>query len=603
MTMDFSAFHFIRPAAFVALVPLAILGWYFFRKREAAGVWQSVCDDALLPYLLVSRATAQTRFKPLAFILCGLLAIVALAGPSWERLPTPVFRDESALVLLLDLSLSMNAADISPSRLERAKFKITDILRQRREGQTALIVYAGEPYVVTPLTSDVATIESHLPNLRPALMPAQGSATADAIAKGIDLLKQAGMTHGDLLLVTDGIDPAQAEKSSELVKASSVRLSILGVGTHEGAPIPDASGGFIKDGSGAIVVQSLNREDMRALSNSGGGRFESVRTDDEDVANLLNSMLAEVDQRNTESTDLFADQWREFGPWLLVAILPILPLAFRRGLLLVTLSTGLSLLSVAEPANAAWWKTPDQQGQTEFDQGNFDQAAALFDDRGWQAAANYRANDYEAVLESLPETAAPDGNYNKGNALARLGRFDEAIAAYDAAIGANPDHDDAKHNKALIEELLAEQQENQDSSSDSSDEDQEQDQSGQSGGDQAGEQTSDTPSDSESSDSAEQQPGEQEQDAANSSAEESSEAPAPEEEAEETAQEQEINEQNADAQSAEQASAQANSNMENEQATEQWLRQIPDDPGGLLRRKFEYEYQKKYGNAARRSGW
>lgn len=597
-------FHFVRPLCLLALLPFAFVCWRVFRRGDAAGVWQSVCDDALLPYLLVPRTATTSRVNPLLFVLGGCIAIVALAGPAWERLPTPVFRDESALVILLDLSRSMNAEDVSPTRLERAKFKITDMLRQRRDGQTALIVYAAEPYVVAPLTTDVATIEAHLPALKTNIMPSQGSDAAAAIAKGLELLQQAGNAAGDLLLITDGVGLDDGQRARTAISDGTARLSVLGVGTADGAPIPDAAGGFVTDAGGAIVVNALDTAALEALAAAGGGRYTTLRTDDGDVSELLDDLSAHHDERNTRATDLFADRWREFGPWLLLGLLPLVPLAFRRGILTFAgLLVPLGLLP-ASPASAGWWQTPDQAAQSEFDAGNYAAAAAQFADPDWRAAASYRANDFDAALANIGEDAGPETLYNKGNALARLGRYEEAIAAYDETLATLPDHEDARHNKELLEKLLAEQQQQQEQNdSESQDDNKSEDQSGESGGDQSDQRSDAKPSDSESEDSAETDPGGDEQSAATSSAEQESAADTEPEQPEETTEQQQAEAEEAPAEQADDAFAAANSELENEQATEQWLRQIPDDPGGLLRRKFEAEYQRKYGGERRFRAW
>lgn len=602
MTTELAEFHFLRPLWLLLLLPFIVLCWRLFRRGEAAGVWQSVCDDALLPYVLVQRAATQSRMSPVLFISSGLLAIAALAGPTWERLPTPVFRDESALVMLLDLSRSMNAEDVSPSRLERAKFKITDMLRLRREGQTALVVYAGEPYVVTPLTTDVATIESHLPALKTNIMPSQGSDAAAAVTEGIELLQQAGNAAGELLLITDGVALDEGRRAQAVLAGTGVRLSVLGVGTTEGAPIPDNSGGFMTDAAGGVILNALDPTGLRELANESGGLYQVLRSDDKDVDLLMTQIDDQLDQRNSATTDLFADRWREFGPWLLLVLLPFAPLAFRRGVLMVPAAVLAGSLLPATPATAAWWQTPDQAAQRRFDAGDYAAAANEFENSNWRAAASYRAEDFESAVNAIPEEAGPQAQYNRGNALARLGRLEDAIGAYEKTLTAMPDHADAIHNKALLEELLKqdEQQQQQDDSSESSDENENREQSGESGGEKSSDQADAEPADSESQDSAEPDPGANEQSASTTSSEQDTDAEAKAEEQEQTAEEQQINDREDDAETAKDAMAQANSDLENEQATEQWLRQIPDDPGGLLRRKFEYEYQKKHNRGERR---
>ena len=605
MPLNLAEFHFLRPEWFALLVPFAVLCWRLIRRGTAAGIWHSVCDAALLPYLLVQRKVGRSHFNLGAFILSGIAAITALAGPTWERLPTPVFRDESALVMLLDLSRSMDATDISPSRLDRAKFKVTDILRQRRDGQTALVVYAAEPYVVTPLTNDVATIESQLPALRTSIMPSQGSDGASAIEKGIELLQQAGMTSGELLLVTDGMGPLELDRAKSQVAAAAVRLSILGVGTADGAPIPDENGGFVKDQRGNIVLEPLRPQQLQELATVANGLYQSVRTDEKDVLALLAQMHDQLNQRDATTTDVLADRWLEVGPWLLLGLIPLLPFAFRRGLLTLVVTTGFIATTYPDPALAGWWATPDQEAHRRFAQGDFAGAAEKFNNHAWRAAAHYRANNYENAVTDIGENTDPEAQYNKGNALARLGRLEEAIAAYDNTLSQVSDHEDALHNKALLEELLQQQQQQQNQQ----DEDQEESESAsdsdnenEGGSDQAdgksnGQQEGDEQS--QETEQADNQSGDAGK--APDSSDQAADEPIPETEPEQASNVEEADESEAETETEAPMQAEANTDQENEQATEQWLRQIPDDPGGLLRRKFEYEYQRKHGGNARRA--
>lgn len=581
-TLNFAEFHFLRLEWFALLLPFAVLCWRLFHGSAPAGAWRTVCDEHLLPYLLVQRGIYRSRLNFGACMFSGVVAIVALAGPTWERLPTPVFRDESALVILLDLSRSMDATDISPSRLERAKFKVIDILRQRRDGQTALVVYAAEPYVVTPLTNDVGTIESQLPALRTGIMPSQGSNAASAIKKGIELLKQSGATNGTLLLVTDGMRALELGHAEPLITANGTRLSILGVGTQDGAPIPDENGGFIKDQRGNIVLEPLRPKPLRRLAARGNGIYQSVATSEKDVQALLAVMDNQFNQSNTSNTKVLADRWLEVGPWLLLGLIPIIPFAFRQGILTLYITASIFVMTCPEYAHAGWWLTPDQEAQLQFDRGDFNSAAKQFENEDWRATAHYRADRFEDVVTEIGESSNAEAQYNKGNALARLGRLEEAIAAYGNTLSQVNDHQDALHNKALLEELLQqqkqeEQQKEQKEQTNQSNENANSDENPKQGSDEQSPQESEAEKSSERTTETsptesgwEELPNESE----NSGGEEDSEA---------------------------QIRAELNSEQENEQATEQWLRKIPDDPGGLLRRKFEHEYQRKHGRNGRRA--
>ena len=264
-----SAFHFLRPLWLLALLPLILLLWLMWRRRLVSRSWQRVVDPRLLAHLLIGKNARQGPWAMVAVGLGGLLAILALAGPAWQKLAQPVFRQQSALVLVLDLSRSMDATDIKPSRLERAKLKLRDILNQQKEGETALIVYAATPFVVSPLTTDAQTIVSQLEVLTPALMPAQGSHPGHAISLAQKLLKQAGVAHGGVLLITDGLNGSESDSLktaiSHLVEAGH-RLSVLGVGTRAGAPIPDSSGGFVESANGTIVIPRLDDASLAELA-------------------------------------------------------------------------------------------------------------------------------------------------------------------------------------------------------------------------------------------------------------------------------------------------------------------------------------------------
>ena len=239
-----STMHFLRPWWFAALPALLALLWALWHRRLRSRSWQGVCDPHLLPHLLLGRSRRRANW-PLVLLLAGIfLAVTALAGPTWRQRPQPLFRQQSGLVICFDLSRSMLAGDLKPSRLVRARLKIEDILRQRREGQTALIAFAGDAFAVTPLTDDRHTIEALLATLSPQLMPVQGSEPQRALALGTEMLKRAGLTRGTLLLVTDEDRPDRVAAAAARLHSQGLVLAVLGVGTPEGAPIPLEQGGF-----------------------------------------------------------------------------------------------------------------------------------------------------------------------------------------------------------------------------------------------------------------------------------------------------------------------------------------------------------------------
>ncbi len=267
-------FHFLRPAWLLLLPILLILLWQGFQRRHSSRGWQSVVDANLLPHLLAGKNQVRDNSLWALSAIVGVIAIVALAGPVWDKLPQPIYRQQAALVIVLDLSRSMDATDIKPSRLARARHKIADILAARKEGQTALVTYAADAFVVTPLTEDAGTIDALLSSLATGIMPSQGSFADKALSQAFVLFDNAGVANGDVLLVSDSFNPDEMVAMQALLdKNSSHRISVLGIGTEAGGPIPLTSGGFLKDNQGSIVISRLLADGMREIARTGGGAF------------------------------------------------------------------------------------------------------------------------------------------------------------------------------------------------------------------------------------------------------------------------------------------------------------------------------------------
>jgi Ca-activated chloride channel family protein len=607
-------FHFLRPAWFLALLPLAVLLILLWRRRRAGRAWQKVVDPGLLPYLLISDEKKRIPLGIAAVALGGLLAIVTLAGPTWTKLQQPVFRRDTGLVVLLDLSRSMNAADLRPSRLQLAKFKLRDILARRKEGETALVVYAADPFVVTPLTGDTDTITRQLSSLTTDIMPAQGSRADRAITKAQALLRQAGAVRGDVLLITDGVDnapPAPLRAAVANLAGAGYRLSVLGVGTADGAPIPEADGGFFKDAGGAIVVAKLNEDGLERLAAAGSGIYRRLAVDDSDTDALTRTFdNGWGTGRSRRVAGMKSDQWREEGPWLLLPLLPLAALAFRRGCLLLLFVAVL----LPTPRNAyaydwdALWQSPDQRGAQALAEQHPQQAAKLFQDPAWRAAAAYRGGDYQAAVNDLDKLHSAAADYNRGNALAHMGKLSQAVAAYNDALKRDPGFKDAAYNRDLVKKWLqssqnrsagdghqhaGQQQRGQSSPSQSGRSDKQQ---------QGGQSTARSPSDKQRS-SGQQAPGDKGDNGAGKTPMAQSRGDAKGKQDRQSTQQAQRdrsgdhNTQTAmnDALARPDASADGTPPRdESEQAAAQWLRRIPDDPGGLWRRKFLYQYKREH---------
>ncbi len=588
--MSFSEFHFLRPLWLLALAPLAWLLWQTWHNRSNERVWARVCDERLLRHLLIPSGVRRGVRNTSYFALIGVLVIIALAGPTFERLAAPIFQHRGALVVALDLSHSMAAADIKPDRLSRAKFKVRDLFAQRTEGQTALIAFAAQPYVVTPLSSDVATSALQIPVLTPALMPQQGTNVGPTIDKAIDLLKHAGVVRGDILLVTDTASTEPLDAPLERLAAAGHRLSVLAVGTANGAPIPNQAGGFIADANGAIVIAKLDVKPLVDLARRGRGHFALLDPhSNADVQSLSNFFVEHANADAITRDDLVLEQWRELGPWLLLPAIALASLVFRRGILLLLL-----LVGTQQPLQAGWWMTPDQQAQSAYDRGDYAEAAAGFSDESWRAAAQYRAGDYADAAANYERLTGVEANYNRGNALAKLGAYERALEAYDAVLEANPEHADAKHNKSLLENLLKKKQQSEQSQQAGEKGQQDPQNGAQDDAERSNSAGEMQPTDQAQAETADNAGGDGQDDSRGDDSHAANSDPrlaAPQDpQHEQDAAETDAGED--DTLAAAEQDAEANGARDEMQlATEQWLNQIPDDPGGLLRRKFQYQYR------------
>ena len=604
LNSDFSQLHLLRPLALLGLIPALIAVALAQWRKRSAGNWEKIINPALLPYLMQGQTSKKQR-GVLWVLLAWMIACLALAGPSWQQLPQPVHKKDAALILIMDLSPSMLAEDVKPSRLERARFKLIDILKNRSEGFSALVVYGGAAYTLTPLTEDSNTIISLVPVLHPALLPEYGSNTEDAIETALELAVNGGYQQGDLLLISDGVSRSAFNTiQSMMSKAGKFRLSILGVGTEQGAPIPTGASGFAKDRNGAIIIPKLSPASLQMLAQNNGGIYAGMSADDSDIEALL-ATTEELFPDATRELERSFDLWDDQGFWLAFLLLPIILLSFRKGNIALIL---LAPVLFSDPASAlGWqdlWKTADQQASEAMASGDAAIAQTLFKDRQWRGSAAYKAGDYESAISDYLNFDSADSHYNRGNALAHSGDLDAAIEAYDQALAMNPEMEDAQANRELLEQLKQQQkqQEQQDSeNSEDSDSEQSQDQQSQ---DSQSQDSQPQDSDSEPQDPQDQQSQDQQQtDSQDSEQQDPAEQGESEEQKSQEQREQEQQDGEASAEPTEEpteepsteepSTEQSEAEKQAQRELEQWLRRVPDDPGGLLREKFRYQSRQR----------
>ncbi|MBL1292499.1 MAG: VWA domain-containing protein [Thiotrichales bacterium] len=611
ITAALTNFHFIRPLWLLAIIPLLLIFIGLVTAKFANKRWADVIDPDLLTHLLDNSATVKKRWPIYILAIAWLVSCLGLSGPSWQRLPQAVEKKADIMIVIVDMTLSMYATDVTPSRLLRARYKLLELLAQRKEGHTALIAYSGDAHIVSPLTDDSRTIAALVPALAPEVMPSIGSNAGAAFDMAAELLVSLGGANATVVWLTDELLNKDRSHIESLLNRYAIDLVVLGIGSERGGLMKLPDGKFIKDNKGNLITAKLNRNELQRFVAEQGGRYTDLRSDNSDIEYALSNSLFnnKGELSNDDSSQRTVERWQDQGAWLALLLIPIVLFSFRRGWVLSIACVAVLIAphdSYAADEPSAWaatwqglWLTKDQQAKKLLEHGDADQAAEKFQNRQWQGAANFSAEKYKEAVKSFEGINEADAHYNRGHALAHDGQLEDAIAAYGSAIELNPNMEDAKTSKSIIEQMLKQQQ-SQDGEGENSDEQQEASESEQSQDSQQKGGSSDSSSDQsqegkEQSEPSEQTGEESEKNQAGQGEEENSEEQQSLAQSENDTELAEENEKNAvpppsqpsQLSEAEQLSA------EQSQALQQWLRQIPDDPAGLLRRKFQYERQLK----------
>lgn len=667
-------FIFLRPWWLLALLLVPALLILQRTRRGERNAWQQAVDPHLLPHLIETTGKHPVSRHSWLIPLGAAIAIVALAGPSWQQQRTPLWQVKAPLVIAMDLSSAMLAADLAPSRLLQARAKISALLRQRRGGEVGLVAWAGDAFTAAPMTRDAATAQVVVDSLAPDLLPVDGQRADRAIEHAVSIMKSAGFAYGDILLVTDHAD-ARAAAAAAQARAQGFRVSALGVGTAAGAPMTSA-GGFISDTRGQVQLARLDMGSLRTLAARGGGTAVPLTADGSDLdalgvldpqgpASQATRPGGAGPDGKVQTSTATTVQRSDDGYWLVLLLLPLALLGFRRqqvlALLLLTLTIGVpwqpaaaapvvpagpgggvpapaSEAAAATPPSvraSAWdglWQRRDQRARAALEAGDLAQARELAPDPSLRGAAAYRSKDWSAAAQDFAAGTSADAQYNLGNALAMAGDYAQALAAYDKALAQAPDMADALANRKAVEDALkqppkqdqqdenkAEQEKQNESQQDKDRQDQNspgqnqqdknkaaQDQQGpaEQGKDQQKQssQSADQLSQPADSSAADESGGEQKQQptAAKPAAPEDTqrEADAAAKREMQAALDRQSGSEHASqseqsAKPAAQLSPDEREKFEHQQALQQWLRRVPDDPGGLLRWKFALEHERR----------
>lgn len=682
--------HFLRPWWFLALLPAIWLLWKAWQVKAKQGAWHQVIAPQFRQLLLSSPQNDSLLGQRVFLTALGiiwLMMTLILAGPSVKSVEIPAQKSQQGTVIVLDLSLSMLADDLSPNRLTQVKYKLTDLLNQHPEIPIGMVAYAGSAHTITPISEDNQTLLGLLPTLNPLIMPQYGSDPLAGFEQAKQLLDGAHVTQGQIIWISDDLESEQIEPIKKWFANNDYQLNILTVGTPTGAAINVPNHGLLRDDNEQLIVARLPTERFAEVSQTLQAPIRSLQVQDENIDWLLPKYFNATDKEQQQQEKNVLHPLDE-GAALLLVLVPLIALLYRRGVLFTLMLTPLLLLSIGAPnpvqAADQWenlgnmFQSHDQQAYKAFQRDNFKSAEALFEDKQWQASSLYRLGRYQEAARLFEQDKSAQGHYNRGNALAYAGDLQGAQKAYQQALKQAPEMQTAKDNLKIIEDLLQQQMQQktqqaqqQQQQAQAGDRGQPQDGSDNAQGDQSQQESSDSGQESA------QQPHSNEQDANSDNAEQSGKGEENEQGAPNNANQ--SNQQSVDgseSQEGQQAGSQqqgaqesegnatesgagqqgqqdlteptdgksedkqqgrtgqktensdeneANENeqtagasrimddqesdgkggksWEEQQATEAWLQQIPDQPGLFLQRKFDYQYKRQPSQKKSEKTW
>jgi len=458
MSEWWEALHFLRPQWLWLMLAVPLIYLSFRIRDNVRRRWKQYIDPELLDHLIVSRKR-QWRVRPIHMIsLLIVVGSVAIAGPTWKREQPPFTEDKAPLVIALDLSETMNAIDLNPTRMGRAKLKLRDLLKTRNGGRTALFVYTNTAHLVLPFTTDNSLFDVYLSALSTSLMPSQGKDTSKALHAIEEFLKEESVP-GTLLFVTDGIEPQAIPAFRQFIARQDNQNDILvmGVGTSTGGPVRTSGNSFLSDRYGRRVYAKLDVNALRSLSDIDVSATTLTLNDDDIkwIQRRVQHHLAVVQQKDSKT------RWIDEGYWLTIPIAVFAIFWFRKGWTVRWASAATAFFFVLPPSSNplgfSWldlWLTHDQQGRYYFEKGNYQMAARKFDDPLWRGLALTRAGDYDDALNAFALTDTAEAWYNQGDALAHLGKYPEASLAYQQALARRNPWPEAEENLALVQSLI-----------------------------------------------------------------------------------------------------------------------------------------------------
>jgi Ca-activated chloride channel family protein len=457
---QFAHFHFLRPWWLVMVIPFSWVFVYLWKAQSPTEKWRKIIAPHLMKAMLV-RQGRSSWFNPISVSVLSLIfGTLAMAGPTWKQQPSPFSEDIAALIIMLDVSNSMQQKDIQPSRLERAKQKVQDLLALRQGGRVGLIVYSGTAHSVIPLTNDPDVINNFLNAIESKMMPRKGKFPEKALPIAEEMLRDSPIP-GTILMIGDGISPRTEEAFDQYFSENNDQLLLLGIGKVQSLDPEDEN--F------SIPLESVALE---KLASNNNGYYLSLTQNKDDVKKLnrrIKNYFVIVDDGSRP--------WVDAGYYFLYPMALVTLLWFRVGW---TLQWCLALVFVsgiilAPPAVAedetnesfpvyealtsrfiSLWLTPDQQGRYHLKRLEYKAAAASFENITWRGIAYYRDENFKAAVEMFSRVETIEGYFNLANSQAHGRAYPAAVKSYDKVLAINPTNESALKNRARLQSIIDE---------------------------------------------------------------------------------------------------------------------------------------------------
>lgn len=453
LVFNADTFHFLRPAFLWAFIPVAIVALMILFTYRDDKKWKKLIAPALRPYMFTREKRSGFLFPLLAYLIIMSLGILGTAGPSWSKEEVPGAKSEAVLMIALDLSHSMLAEDIQPNRLERAKFKIRDLLDANPGSRVSLYAYAGTAHTVIPMSSDYRIIRHHLEALSPAIMPVQGS----NLARMLDLADStlsAVVAPSTLLLVSDEIKEADIQLLRDFVESSPHAVEFMAMSSPGGAQIPKNKWKHpLTDANGNIVISSLDTELVFELDKHPKIHVTTLTLDNSDMVDMAREIRQNLDFREDDQES--EEQWKDMGYVLLILLTLLIPFWFRKGWMIQYLLLPMLLISPSCTGLDSWddlWYSKDYQGQILYEAGAFEDAGTSFESPYHEGMAWYRAGNYDSAAQAFARDSSANSLYNLGITYSKMGMYDKALEVIRLASEKDPGN--AQFEKAIEEARL-----------------------------------------------------------------------------------------------------------------------------------------------------